>query len=356
MLSQMPLQTETLAACPVCQGSELHEVERVGDGYIPLLVLHRCSPCGLIFLSPRLTLPAVMAVENESTVYSMTPVEAEQTVSGPLTGLAAYLGSFARSGGRRWLDIGCNRGLLLEAVRRLGWQPVGVEIASEAAQHAREQYGLAVYASQAELDQEADFDMISAWHVLEHTTDPVGFLRAAAGKLALGGALAVQVPGYEFRQEYERRGQLSGLVCSVHNFYFTRDSLAGVLERGGAADAQHRGRPAGAVVDGHLQQPAGAACAANVEPAVGRPAAQVTPAPRLGQRCLSLARHVTDVTDAPPYVGHVCNVAALALARHARDVTNAWHVGHRPLRDGRAGPGHVYCATPSTSSTSQASS
>jgi len=211
----------------------LSVVEEVGDSYIPLLVLWRCGHCGMIFLSPRLTLPAVIAVENESTVYSLTADEAEQRVTGDLATMAAYLGSFVRSGGRRWLDIGCNRGLLLEAARRLGWQPVGVEIATEPAQHARQQYGLTVYASLAELGQEGLFDMITAWHVLEHTTDPVDFLRTAASKLARGGVLALQVPAYEFRDEFERREQLGSLLCTVHNFYFTRDSLADVLKRTG---------------------------------------------------------------------------------------------------------------------------
>ncbi len=38
-----------------------------------------------------------------------------------------------RSRGKRWLDIGCNRGMLLEAARRRGWQVTGIEIADEAA-------------------------------------------------------------------------------------------------------------------------------------------------------------------------------------------------------------------------------
>lgn len=231
MSNQIPLETETVTACPICQGNTLQTVETKADSFIPLLVLHQCATCGMIFLSPRLTLRAVVQVENESMVYDLSSAEAEQTVAGPLTEMAAYLGSFVRSGGRRWLDIGCNRGRLLEAARRLGWQPLGVEIATEPAHAARRQYGLTVYPDLAEIGREGLFDMITAWHVLEHTTDPMGFLRAAAGKLAPGGVLALQVPAYDFREEYARRRQLHSLVCTVHNFYFTRDSLADVLAR-----------------------------------------------------------------------------------------------------------------------------
>jgi SAM-dependent methyltransferase len=227
------LETVSLPACPVCAGAQLRTVETVPDAYIPLLVLQQCAQCGVIFLNPRLTHESIIVIENASTVYDLTDDEAEQIIAGSSTQAAQYLAGFARSGGRRWLDIGCNRGLLLEAVRRLGWQPVGVEIAAEATRHARQQYDLTVYSDLDALAGEAPFDMITAWHVLEHTTDPVGFLRAAAAKLTPGGVLALQVPAYDYRVEYAERGQLSGLICSVHNFYFTLDGLRQVLSRTG---------------------------------------------------------------------------------------------------------------------------
>ena len=232
-MTTLPLETVTLAACPVCAGAQLRTVESVPDAYIPLLVLQQGARCGVILLNPRLTPASIIAVENESTVYDMADEEVERTITGPLTQTAHYLAGFGRSEGRRWLDIGCNRGLLLEAVRRLGWEPVGIEIASEAAGRARRQWGLAVHDSLDALEAGARFDMITAWHVLEHTTDPVGFLRAAAARLAPGGALALQVPAYDYRAEFAGRGQLDSLICTVHNFYFTQEGLRQVLARTG---------------------------------------------------------------------------------------------------------------------------
>lgn len=236
-MSTQPFETAALSACPVCGDAALRTVETVPDTYIPLLVLQQCACCGVVCLNPRLTPAAMAAVENASTVYSLGAEETEQLVADELVRRAEYLSSFTRTApdttSRRWLDIGCNRGLLLEAARRLGWQPVGVEIAGEPAQYARDQFGLTVYPSLDELPAEPPFAMITAWHVLEHTDDPVGFLQAAARKLAPGGALALQVPAYDFRAEFAARGQLSSLICSVHNFYFTLQSLREVLARTG---------------------------------------------------------------------------------------------------------------------------
>jgi SAM-dependent methyltransferase len=244
-MTGLPLSTESLSACPVCGSGDLRTVDTAPDTYIPRLVLQQCARCGVICLNPRLTQESVLAVEDASTVYDLEPAEAEELITNTLMPRAHYLASFGRSRGRRWLDIGCNRGLLLEAARRLGWEPVGVEIAPAAAQAARQQYGLAVHAEMSEIGDAEPFDVITAWHVLEHTTDPVGFLRAATARLAPGGVLALQVPGYDFRDQYAQRGQLGSLICAVHNFCFTLDGMRQVLGRTGLhpllleADPQH---------------------------------------------------------------------------------------------------------------------
>jgi SAM-dependent methyltransferase len=219
---------ETLPACVIC-GGKLFTVMTVPDASYEQLVLQQCKGCGITLQNPRLTHAAMLAMENESTVYDFSPAEVEWTVSGPLDGLTASFERFVRSPGKRWLDIGCNRGMLLEAARRRGWQVIGIEIADEAAQRARTQFGLTVYPDLTAIAHEPLFDVITAWHVLEHTYDPVAFLAAAEAKLTPGGVLALQVPAFEHLDDYRARGQFAGIVCAVHNFYFTEATLRQVV-------------------------------------------------------------------------------------------------------------------------------
>lgn len=202
------------------------------DGYLPSLQLQRCRQCAMVYLNPRLTLDSMVAVEDESEVYTFGPDVAEQWITGGLIGLVAQLEGHLRTPGRRLLDIGCNRGLLLEAARRRGWKVLGVEISPESANRARRDYGLTVYAtldSLTEAEPNARFDLITAWHVLEHTFDPVAFLRAAAARLAPQGVLALQVPSFDYLDEFRRRNEPGSLLCAVHNFYFTAANLQTVL-------------------------------------------------------------------------------------------------------------------------------
>ena len=235
------LAVEELTCCPLCGHAAADPVLEEADGYLPSLRLHRCRGCTMVYLNPRLTLDAMVAVEDESEVYAFGPDVAEQWITGGLIGLVAQLEGHLRTPGRRLLDIGCNRGLLMEAARRRGWQVRGVEISPESANRARRDYGLIVYATLdalAEAEPGARFDLITAWHVLEHTFDPVAFLRAAAARLAPQGVLALQVPSFDFLDEFRRRNEPGSLLCAVHNFYFTEANLQPVLARAGLAPLQ----------------------------------------------------------------------------------------------------------------------
>lgn len=228
-----PIEIETLVCCPICQEKKSRPVLSQPDGYIPLLQLNQCDNCQIVYLNPRLTFDSMVAVEDESEVYIFSPDRVEEYIVNPMTGLISWLQTYVTTNDRRLLDIGCNRGLLMEAARRQGWQTVGVEISPEAVKRAREEYHLAVYSVLDEIPLDQQFDLVAAWHVLEHTRDPVAFLRQAASHLRPGGILAIQVPSFDYLEEFRRRQQLVGLLCAVHNFYFTKATLQVLLDKVG---------------------------------------------------------------------------------------------------------------------------
>lgn len=102
------------------------------------------------------------------------------------------------------LDIGCGRGLLLEAFRRRGWVVHGTEFSDHAAAHATQMLKIAVSIgdiTQLELPA-GQFDAITMWHVLEHVRDPRLSLNEAFRLLKPEGVLFVGVPnlgGWEAR-------------------------------------------------------------------------------------------------------------------------------------------------------------
>ena len=100
--------------------------------------------------------------------------------------------------GKRALDVGCGAGLLAEPLARLGAQVTAIDPAEELIAAAREHaagQGLAIdYRASAIEKLEAEFDLITAMEVIEHTADPQQFLHDLAKRLVPNGLLILSTP------------------------------------------------------------------------------------------------------------------------------------------------------------------
>jgi len=100
--------------------------------------------------------------------------------------------------GRRALDVGCGAGLLSEPLSRLGAALTGVDAAGEAIAAARDHAaggGLEIdYRVGGVEDVAGVFDLVIAMEVVEHVTDPAGFVAGLARVLAPGGLLILSTP------------------------------------------------------------------------------------------------------------------------------------------------------------------
>jgi SAM-dependent methyltransferase len=101
---------------------------------------------------------------------------------------------YVRSG--RLLEVGSAVGYFLEAAKRAGFEPTGIEPAEELARAASERFGVdarAGFVEDAELEPES-FEAVCMWHVLEHIPEPHAVLRRLRDVLVPPGVLAVEVP------------------------------------------------------------------------------------------------------------------------------------------------------------------
>jgi 2-polyprenyl-6-hydroxyphenyl methylase/3-demethylubiquinone-9 3-methyltransferase len=107
--------------------------------------------------------------------------------------------SFTPLAGKRALDVGCGAGLLCEPLARLGGAVTGLDAAPEniaaAATHAASS-GLTIDYRAGSVEGLGDetFDLVTSMEVIEHVTDPAGFVAGLVGALAEGGLLVVSTP------------------------------------------------------------------------------------------------------------------------------------------------------------------
>jgi len=190
----------------------------------------QCSGCGLLYENPREPEEIIETryEQVEDAVYEREKEGRVRTYQGMMPAIEKY----SRPPGRV-LDIGCYLGVFLDVARQRGWQTVGVEPSAWAAERTR-QRGHEVINAPLRLSNLSpeSFDLITLWDVIEHLHDPLGQLREIHGLLRPGGTFALTTMD---------TGSLYAKMCGgawpwymrMHLYYFTRGTLARMLEEAG---------------------------------------------------------------------------------------------------------------------------
>ena len=196
--------------CPLCASDDFKVLGRKAGGYYMPKDSHeaaqivRCLNCSLIYANP-MPLPEndnLVDLYNEDYTKMLSEFVPYRDRGNDfvdifegrrrLARLEAILG---REGSL--LDIGCGPGNLLCVARERGWKAVGLEINDRSARFARDINGVDVVTGQIQ-DYPAAwagrFDAVHVNQVVEHTYDPVGFLKAVREVMRSDGALFCGVP------------------------------------------------------------------------------------------------------------------------------------------------------------------
>jgi 2-polyprenyl-3-methyl-5-hydroxy-6-metoxy-1,4-benzoquinol methylase len=137
--------------------------------------------------------------------------------------------------GRRLLEVGAGHGYFLAATRQRGFDVRGLDVSSAAEEFCASRFGLDVQVAaleNADLPQEA-FDVVAAWHVLEHLADPRAALGKLASWLASAGILAVEVPNCESYDARVMGDKWVGWQPKYHRWHFTPRALLRLLDEAG---------------------------------------------------------------------------------------------------------------------------
>jgi len=186
--------------CPSC-GNEIRE-DHFKRKYLYKTLnkeykLYHCDKCDLEFWTPLEFVKEIY--ENEE----LRPYEEfHQGVIDLSDDHFMFLRSYeGKADGLKLLDIGCANGSFIYKAKELGFDVYGIDVDSKSIQTAREKFGLKnVY--NMSLDEFVEyakreglkFDVITFFQVLEHQTDPSGFIQKVKELLSSGGKVVGAVP------------------------------------------------------------------------------------------------------------------------------------------------------------------
>lgn len=190
-----------------------------------------CNNCGLQYLNPRLRSDVVIEGYSEGSdeMFISQAEGRERTFAKSLK----LIERFKQNKGRL-LDVGTAGGSFLSVAQKRGWDVAGCEPNRWLAEWGKQNYGLEIKAGtifDMDLD-DASFDVVTLWDVLEHTPDPRKVLNECQRVLKPGGLLVVNYPDIN-----SLVGKLMGrgwvFLLSIHLYYFTVETIRAMLSKTG---------------------------------------------------------------------------------------------------------------------------
>ncbi len=204
-----------------------------------------CRGCGLLYVNPRPAEEEIGKFYPESYSWKET-LKADSFFTKWIRGLenryryhllrdeVSKVTRLRMKSSGKILDIGCGTGDRLDAFRSMGYDVYGVE-PSDSALYAKEHLKLNVI--QGDLFSahfESDFfNVISLFHVLEHTHDPTRVCEEIYRILREGGLLVIQVPNKGCLQHRIFKERWAAFDVPRDLYYFGIKTLRSLLERVG---------------------------------------------------------------------------------------------------------------------------
>ncbi len=223
--------------CPLCGGGA--GFFRGIDRWNPPLLIWRCEACGFQFQSKETSETAHLYDEGYYAGSSVYTYQDERQLKEPSMAVwrsrVRVLSRLEQSPGpKRWLDVGCAFGGLLEAAQERGYEPYGLEISEYSGGYARTVFPGHIWIGNVEdFDLPEDFfSVVSLVEVIEHLSRPVEALERVYRSLQKGGVLLVQTADMDGLQA-RLKGSRYHYYLPGHLSYFDRHNLAEALRRVG---------------------------------------------------------------------------------------------------------------------------
>lgn len=210
--------------CNLCQSSKNRLVSKK-NGY----QIVRCSNCGLIYVSPRVSVSYIYDLykKNKSSSFDYY-CNLEKIDKERFKKLFSEINKYKKSG--IVLDFGCATGSFLQVAKEYGYQTHGVEINSLAVEWTRNVLGLNILeGTMSRFSYKEDFfDIVHMGDVIEHLEDPLSALKLVNIFMQKKGLLIITTPNFN-----SILTKMFQVKPEEHLYYFNKVTLRKLIELSG---------------------------------------------------------------------------------------------------------------------------
>lgn len=141
------------------------------------------------------------------------------------------------------LDIGCLTGVLLGEAKKMGIQATGVDISNDAVKYCKKQGYTAFHGTIKEYAKtypKKQYDVISAFEIIEHEYSPLTLAKTMYALLRPGGIAVATTPNHGSNWRKIMGSYWPGYTHTEHLYFFDLDSLKKVFEEAGFSSVEVR--------------------------------------------------------------------------------------------------------------------
>ncbi|WP_411726923.1 methyltransferase domain-containing protein [Methyloglobulus sp.] len=224
--------------CNLCGGRGISVLANHSRSGKPLRTVI-CKDCGLVWTDPLPHNPKVFYEDDYRVAYKGTYTPKPKHILR-----AGKVALYRRKLLDKWLpqplkilDVGTGGGEFAYLLQSLGHDVSGIEPNKGYAEYSKQEYGLKVQIGFIQDIQQPDqsFDLITIWHVLEHTENPHDVLVRLHSLLKPQGILVVEVPTIEATCQSPK-----STFHEAHIFNFNLDTLRKLGEKVGFTELEHK--------------------------------------------------------------------------------------------------------------------
>jgi 2-polyprenyl-3-methyl-5-hydroxy-6-metoxy-1,4-benzoquinol methylase len=224
----------SIIECPVCKSTNLQFLTSCQDFTVSheTFEIRQCTNCELGITTPR---------PDSYKLGDYYKSEEYVSHSGKTSGGIGLIYKLARRFTLRWkketivkskssgsiLDFGCGTGEFLHTMQNSGWTIAGVEPSDVARSKAETLTNQKIYNS---LELSRGFDVVTAWHVIEHVPDLVETLLKLKGLLKKDGILFIAVPNFQSPDGVNYLEHWAGFDVPRHLWHFSKKSMGILLK------------------------------------------------------------------------------------------------------------------------------
>ncbi|HEY0023234.1 MAG TPA: class I SAM-dependent methyltransferase [Longimicrobium sp.] len=197
----------------------------------------RCAECGVVRLYDRVAasqlhrLYAGYYPDEDPSPEELRSHLANPTFAHRRTRLEAAMPPSRR----RIFEVGCGDGNFLAYLRGHEWQVHGSEYDPHTVELVRRRHGIELFTGDVVggAPAGAPFDVVAAYHVLEHVYQPAEWLRALRRMLRPGGVVHLQVPNHGSLTRKLTGAAWGSVMFPQHVYFYSPRTLAALLRREG---------------------------------------------------------------------------------------------------------------------------